>query len=96
MLSAGVVLYGDGGGNAPALGEPVTGRARVARFVAGITRQALSRGLTIRPAHINGDPGVLAVDAAGAVAGVMAVQVSGGQVVAIRNILNPDKLAHLS
>jgi RNA polymerase sigma-70 factor (TIGR02957 family) len=96
MLSADVVFYGDGGGKAPALREPVTGRIRVARFIAGVTRQALGRGLKILPVFINGDPGVVAVDSAGVVVGVTAVQVSGGQVVAIRNILNPDKLARLT
>jgi len=96
MLSADVVFYGDGGGNAPALRAPVTGRARVARFVAGITRQVVGLGLTIQPVLVNGEPGVLAVDAAGVVVGVMAVQARDGQVVAIRNILNPDKLAHLT
>jgi RNA polymerase sigma-70 factor (TIGR02957 family) len=96
MLSADVVFYGDGGGNAPALREPVTGRTRVARFVAGITRQVLGRGLRVIPVLVNGEAGVLAVDAAGNVVGVTAVQASGGQVVAIRNILNPDKLRHLT
>jgi RNA polymerase sigma-70 factor (TIGR02957 family) len=96
LLSADVVFYGDGGGNAAALLEPVTGRARVARFVAGIMRQVLSRGLEIRLVLVNGDPGALAVDPAGAVVGIMAVQADGGQVAAIRNILNPDKLAHLT
>jgi RNA polymerase sigma-70 factor (TIGR02957 family) len=96
LLSADVVFYGDGGGNAAALAEPVTGRTRVARFVAGITRQAVARGLRILPVLVNGDPGVLAVDPAGAAVGVMAVQSDGHQVVAIRNILNPDKLAHLA
>jgi RNA polymerase sigma-70 factor (ECF subfamily) len=96
MLSADVVFYGDGGGAAQALREPVTGRTRVARFVVGLTRQAGRRGLQVLPVPVNGEPGVLVANAAGAVIGVMVLQIGDGQVLAIRNVLNPEKLRHLS
>jgi RNA polymerase sigma-70 factor (ECF subfamily) len=96
LLSADVVYDGDGGGKVPALARPVTGRTRVARLVVGLTRAAASRGLQLVPVPINGGPGLLAVDAAGTVVGVLALHVSDGQVRAIRAIVNPDKLTHLT
>src|ERR1039458_2128607 len=56
MLSDDVVFYGDGGGQAPAVREPVRGPARVARFVLGLARQARRLGIQLEPVQVNGQP----------------------------------------
>jgi RNA polymerase sigma-70 factor (ECF subfamily) len=35
------------------------------------------------------------VDGSGAVLGVMALDIAGGRITAVRSVVNPDKLAHL-
>jgi hypothetical protein len=48
MLAADAVIYGDGGGKAPAVAQPINGRDRVARFLLGLARQARQLGLTAK------------------------------------------------
>ena len=96
LLADDVELHGDGGGKAPALARALRGRARVARTLVAWTR--LGRrdpGATIRQVEVNGQPGGLVLDSSGAVLGVMALDIAGGQVHAVRSVVNPDKLAHL-
>ncbi len=95
LLAADAVLWGDGGGKAPAAARPVVGRDRVARFLAGLGRQARRQGLRIAPVPVNGQPGVIAHDPAGAVVAVMTIDVADGEVQAVRSVANPDKLRHL-
>src|SRR5262245_964360 len=94
MLAADVVVYGDGGGKAPSW-QPVYGPERVAKLIAGTLRQAKDLGVTLRAAHVNGQPGVVFLDAQDRVGAVMSVDVADGLVQAIRGVTNPDKLAHL-
>jgi RNA polymerase sigma-70 factor (ECF subfamily) len=94
MLAADVVVYGDGGGKAPSW-APVYGRERVAKLIAGTVTQAKELGVTLRAAHVNGQPGVVFLDDAERVGAVMSVDVADGLVQAIRGVTNPDKLAHL-
>jgi len=49
----------------------------------------------MRPAHVNGRPGRVAVDAAGRAVAVLSLDVADDLVQAVRIIVNPDKLAHL-
>ncbi len=95
MLAADVVLYGDGGGKAPAVAEPVVGRERVARFLLGLARQARRLGLRLRPTEVNGQPGVMATDGEGRPVGVTSLDIADGVVQAVRSVVNPDKLRHL-
>ena len=44
---------------------------------------------------MNGQPGAVFLDAAGKVISVMALDIAGGQIQAVRAIVNPDKLRHL-
>jgi RNA polymerase sigma-70 factor (ECF subfamily) len=94
MLADDVVVYGDGGGKAPSW-QPVYGPERVAKLIAGTLRQAMELGASLRAIHVNGQPGVMFLDAAGRVGSVMSVDVADGLVQAIRGVTNPDKLAHL-
>jgi ketosteroid isomerase-like protein len=95
MLAPDVVLHGDGGGKAQAIGAPLHGRERVARLLAGLFRRGRSLGTSLRLAWVNGQPGAVGYDAAGRVVGVVELDVADGVVQAIRAVANPDKLGHL-
>jgi RNA polymerase sigma-70 factor, ECF subfamily len=96
MLAADATFYGDGGGKAPQIWQPVTGGEAIARMLGGFRRVALRRGFSIRYAEVNGDPGMLGFDDSGALISAMAFEISDGRVHAIRSIVNPDKLVHIS
>ena len=95
-LAPDVVMYGDGGGKAPAARTPIHGREQVARLLRGLVRQFPRWAAEIRPSRVNGQPGVLAYDHDGSLVGVMAFDILDGQVQAIRSVINPDKLRHLT
>jgi RNA polymerase sigma-70 factor (ECF subfamily) len=44
---------------------------------------------------VNGDPGAMIFDTEGRLLGVLALDIAGGEVRALRSVVNPDKLAHL-
>ena len=95
-LAPDVVFYGDSGGK----GEttfitPVFGRDQVAQVIRFSFERTLELGASLRAAWVNGQPGVLARDAAGDLIAVIVFDVLGGQVLAIRTVANPEKLRHL-
>ena len=95
-LAPDVVFYGDSGGK----GEttfiaPVIGRDQVSQVIRFSFARTLELGASLRPAWVNGQPGVLARDADGDLIAVIVFDVLGGQVLAIRTIANPEKLRHL-
>jgi len=96
VLAPDATVYGDGGGKAPAIREPLVGSLRVAKALIGWRRLALGHGVTYRPATVNGEPGIVYRWGDGSVAGVQELEIADGVVVAIRSVLNPDKLAHLA
>jgi RNA polymerase sigma-70 factor (ECF subfamily) len=95
MLAADVVLYGDGGGKAPAIPRPISGRERVARMLAAWIELGARAGVTLQPAEINGEPGARMVDRDGRLVSVWAIDIAENVVQTVRSIVNPDKLAHL-
>ena len=95
LLSADTVLYGDGGGRAPAAREPVHGRERVARVVLGLARTAAMVGVRHELVTVNGQPGARFTAPDGALVNVVALDIAEGQVQAVRSVVNPDKLRHL-
>jgi RNA polymerase sigma-70 factor (ECF subfamily) len=95
LLAPDVVMYGDGGGKAPASRTPIYGREQVARLLRALARQAERWIAEVRPAQVNGQPGVVAYDRDGALFGVIVFDYADGQVQAIRSQINPDKLRHL-
>jgi RNA polymerase sigma-70 factor (ECF subfamily) len=96
VLAPDAAVYGDGGGKARAIREPLVGALRVAKALVGWRRLALDEGVTYRAATVNGAPGVVYSWPDGSVAGVQELEIADGVVVAVRTVLNPDKLAHLS
>jgi RNA polymerase sigma-70 factor (ECF subfamily) len=95
LLAADATVYGDGGGKAPSLPQPLVGAERVAKALIGWGRQAFARGFEHRPAVVNGDPGVVFYDPEGTAIWVAALDIAEGVVVAVRSVLNPDKLTHV-
>jgi RNA polymerase sigma-70 factor (ECF subfamily) len=95
MLAPDVVIHGDGGGKAAAVGKPLAGRQRVMRMLVGLFRRGRALGASIRLARVNGQPGAVLHDAEGRVISVMELDVADGVVQAIRAVVNPDKLGHL-
>ena len=95
LLAADVTVYGDGGGKAPAVPVPLVGAERVAKALIGWGRQAREHGLVHERAIVNGDPGVVFYDSDGRAAWVAGLEIAEGVVVAVRSVLNPDKLTHV-
>jgi RNA polymerase sigma-70 factor, ECF subfamily len=96
MLAGDAAFYGDGGGKAPAIPKPLFGREKVARLMLGLGRVARRDGIALHLTQVNGQPGALAVDADGRLITVMSLDIVDGAIVAIRSIVNPEKLAHIS
>ncbi len=96
LLAEDVHLHGDGGGKVPALARAIRGRLRVARTLAAWSRAGARFGaVTVRREEVNGQPGGVVLDSAGRVISLMVLDISGGQVTAVRSVVNPDKLRHL-
>jgi RNA polymerase sigma-70 factor (ECF subfamily) len=97
LLAEDVELHGDGGGLAPAIKQPVFGRARVAQMLGNWLRLGFERigGVELRPTVLNGQPGAEYADSDGKLIGVMSLDIADGKVQAIRSIVNPEKLGHL-
>jgi RNA polymerase sigma factor (sigma-70 family) len=111
MLAPDVILHGDGGGKAQAIGKPVAGRQRVAQLLAGLFRRGRPLGVFLRLAWVNGHPGAVMYDAEGLVISVIELDAVPGDtgpgdtgpdgeragvvVQAIHAVVNPDKLRHL-
>ena len=95
MLAPDVVLHGDGGGKAQAIGKPLAGRQRVMRLLVVGLRRGRTLGASLRLAWVNGQPGAVMYDAAGRVVGVVELDVADGVVQTIRGVVNPDKLRHI-
>jgi RNA polymerase sigma-70 factor, ECF subfamily len=96
LLAADAVSYADGGGKVRATPLPIHGAEKVARLWASITDPARSEPYTVRPADVNGQPGVVASAADGRVIGVLTLGVADGRVQSIWAVVNPDKLARVA
>ena len=95
LLAEDAVFYSDGGGKRRAALNPIYGRDKILRFIAGIA--AKGRGVTdpsaIRRATINGLPGFVVHGPEGVE--TLALEISGEHIVAVYAIRNPDKLRHV-
>jgi RNA polymerase sigma-70 factor (ECF subfamily) len=94
LLAADVVVYTDGGGRGPTLPRPLSGRDRVTRLFGHYRPEALG-AVARRSATVNGQPGAVFFDAGSRAVLVIALDVAGGRVLAVRTITNPAKLRHL-
>lgn len=85
-----MTVWSDGGGKATTARRPIRGKEKVARFFLGLAGKA-GPGLVVRPAPVNGGPGVVAYDG-GRPAMVLSLEVGDERIRAVRAVVNPDKL----
>lgn len=95
LLAADAAFYGDGGGKATAVRQPLLGRDRVAAFVLVLFKQAERLHVTVDPILVNGGPGIITHDPEGKVVSVLSLEVADGVIQTVRGVVNPDKLQHL-
>jgi RNA polymerase sigma-70 factor, ECF subfamily len=93
MLTDEVTLQGDGGGKKPAIRKPFMGREAIIAFLIKSVRLAKD-DFQVEVVEINGTPSLL-VKQAGKAYLAMTFTIADGKIHAIRNILNPDKLAYI-
>jgi RNA polymerase sigma-70 factor (ECF subfamily) len=95
LLAADAVFYGDGGGKATAVRQPLYGRDRIATFVIALFKQATRLGVTLEPVLVNGGPGIMTRDSQGKIISVFSLEILDGVIQTMRGVVNPDKLQHL-
>ncbi|HEU5152309.1 MAG TPA: RNA polymerase sigma factor SigJ [Iamia sp.] len=91
VLAEDAVLVSDGGRATKAARRPIGGRDRIARFLQAVGPRAIGGPRRVEVVAINGEPGFLALDG-DAVRLAGTVEVVDGAVVAVRFVLNPEKL----
>ncbi|MBO0702583.1 MAG: RNA polymerase sigma factor SigJ [Candidatus Dormibacteraeota bacterium] len=96
LLAPDVVALSDGGGKVLAARNPIYGADRVARFMTGLGRAygEQAEKEMLRPAYINGVPGVVG-ERDGRLALIGVLDVAGGVVGAVHILVNPEKLARV-
>ncbi|KAB2386395.1 RNA polymerase sigma factor SigJ [Actinomadura montaniterrae] len=80
----------DGGGHVFAARKIIAGAGRVAT---ALLRVAVRQRFALVPAEVNGEAALLVRNRAGRLAAVDTVEVRDGRIVAVRRVLNPEKLA---
>jgi RNA polymerase sigma-70 factor (ECF subfamily) len=94
VLAPGVTLVADAGGKARAPRRAILGADKVARFLLGAATQPVP-DQRIEVVDVNGAPSVM-ISSAGVPVAVFMVESAGGQIVMVRALANPDKLARLA
>jgi hypothetical protein len=93
LLADDVAAWSDGGGKAPALRRPVTGRADLLRYLAlTVGHPQWTRMSTGTVDSVNGEPAIL-LHLNGKLFAVMVLEFDGDRVTALYAVNNPDKLA---
>jgi RNA polymerase sigma-70 factor (ECF subfamily) len=94
LLAEDVTAWSDGGGKVPgALRHPVHGRNMVVRGITALLEHA-SDGMTVEEIEANGLPALL-IRINGQLFSILTLEVEGDFIRVLRNVANPDKLAHL-
>jgi RNA polymerase sigma-70 factor, ECF subfamily len=96
LLAQDAILYTDGGGKRAAALNPVLGRERILRFIAGVQRKANTPTVIgIYPQQVNQLPGCV-IDYGGGDFALLAIEAHADVITTIYLVANPDKLKHLS
>ena len=94
LLAADAVVYTDGGGKRVAALNPIYGRDKVVRFLAGVTKKAIYGPTTqIERATINGLPGFVIRTAEGPE--TISLAIEDNRIACLYFVRNPEKLRHL-
>jgi RNA polymerase sigma-70 factor (TIGR02957 family) len=96
LLAPDVTLWTDGGGKVRQALRPVEGMAKVAAWIAGVTKRPYEgveiADMTAGVVDINGGPGIV-FSAAGRVIATLTIELDAeGRIATIHNVANPDKL----
>jgi RNA polymerase sigma-70 factor (ECF subfamily) len=95
LLAEDVTVWSDGGGKVSgAARQPVQGRDKVARGIISLLSRT-PEGTTVEVIEANGLPALL-MRVKEQIVGVLTLEVEGDFIRAVRNVVNPDKLAHLN
>jgi RNA polymerase sigma-70 factor (ECF subfamily) len=95
VLAPDVVQISDGGGRAAAARHPITGAARVARYIIGVVGKTIA-DMRFEVDECNAAPAVvLRRNATGEVDSVLVVEQAGDRITGLYIIRNPDKLRSL-
>jgi RNA polymerase sigma-70 factor (ECF subfamily) len=92
LLAEDVVSWADGGGTVTAARRPIVGKARVLRYLLGMRGRPEVPHIEAEVAEVNGQPAAL-LRFKGVLAAVLAPDINGDQVVGLRLVLSPGKLA---
>jgi RNA polymerase sigma-70 factor (TIGR02957 family) len=96
ILTDNVTSTADGGGKVAAARRPISGRDRMAHYVARVFGRNMARaGMRLDIAEVNGEPAMLAFEG-DTLAGVLCFEIIGDQIAALRAMANPDKLRFLA
>jgi RNA polymerase sigma-70 factor (ECF subfamily) len=93
MMAEDVAWWSDGGGKVNAARHPIRGRASVVRFLMGLIRLR-PEGTTLKTIEVNGMVAIL-VQIGGQINGIFNIDTDGEHIIAVRAVINPDKLSHV-
>jgi RNA polymerase sigma-70 factor, ECF subfamily len=98
VLAEDVALYSDGGGKVAAAIRPLYGRDKILRFLLGLHKRASDAGIVYEniPIALNGEQGMISrMTETGEMILAATFEIHQEQIVRIRFVRNPDKLATL-
>lgn len=96
VLSPDVVMYTDGGGEAPAPKRALVGAREVLSFLAGLGRKNVFADATFTVGHLNMRPGIITTTEGQVMSATTFDYDRSGRIVAIYVISAPSKLAYVS
>ncbi|OBI85412.1 RNA polymerase sigma-70 factor [Mycobacterium sp. 1245805.9] len=94
ILTDDVTSTADGGGKVAAARRVISGRDRMANYVARVFGRNMAQA-RLEVAEVNGEPAMLAFDG-DTLAGVLCFEVAGDRIAALRVMANPDKLRFIA
>ncbi|MFE0024460.1 RNA polymerase sigma-70 factor [Amycolatopsis sp. NPDC059021] len=95
LLAEDVVSWADGGGTVTAARRPIVGKDRVLRYLLGMSGRPEVALVRTEIAEVNGHPAVL-FHVGDVLMAVLAPEVDGDRVTAVRMVVNPAKLAFVT
>lgn len=93
LLAKEAILYSDGGGKVITARKPISGAAKIAKFLTGLQKK-LTQSLHVEFAEINGEPGII-VYLGEQLNSVCSFHIENYKIQNIFVVLNPEKLEHL-
>jgi RNA polymerase sigma-70 factor, ECF subfamily len=91
LFAADATWTADGGGRVPAARRTLVGAGRIVKLLLGLQERFYRHRATMHLADVNGETGlVLRVD--GEIRAVLAVTTDGERILAVYNVINPEKL----